>query len=643
MQDPFGECVRSTVTRRLGSLALLFDGIGASALKKKRKSGSRLGLREPLSLHKIKTKRSTHLSSNSEGCILAGTNRSVRRAKSTDCIPNPAGIMPQKTDEELVQEHQTKTDVRLVEVRHKLRDAETQAAKLRHKGETLEAEIRALQEAPQPENPELISGETLHDHTALETATSALRQAAKARQVRWEGRHSAYLRWEAALCIPITLEAFRAAPVRKLPAELVVQIILAGRPERNLPFLYDSVPRLSQVCGEWRAITATHPTMWASFSFGVFDARPSTLGWLGLYLERSKSAPLAVQLDATRRLGKAPSASGALALLATHSERLYSLTVVGHVWPDLILSGLHLRLPRLENLRLPYWFNDESYHQFEICPRLHTLTLDGTAPQPPSLPLSQIRTLHIMGCTNPAELLQFSNISSLTFTLREMSLFEQWNHATMPRLNSLRMDFSRDSLLIHDFDFFSHFTTPALEALEIASLPPPVIVNIAAFLRRSQCSLKKLVLENSHVDAAELRHIFEYSPHLHHFAVTAELRETFLYSAKLNTYSSVVQRPYSCITAPLLELLTVQSDLGTATLSLLNLRRLVIEGIYTFADELLVDMLESRVAAMDSRLDAIELVSIDRIVADEYVKRLRRLRGVSVLVGHRSSGSPSLI
>ncbi|KAJ7463367.1 hypothetical protein FB451DRAFT_1266223 [Mycena latifolia] len=405
-------------------------------------------------------------------------------------------------------------------------------------------------------------------------------------------RIKALQRATAALCDPITIEAFRASPVRRVPADILLTIFVLLKPDEIQLLGAGIVPVLAHVCAEWRNLACDYAVLWSSFACDL--QAPTTVNLVNIYLQRGKNMPLTIiahnerrKQDDLLRRGVAD-VEGVLAALAAQSERLYSLQLVGSLWSSAELQGFHGKLPhlevlRLDSLELPF------VHEFEIAPRLHTLILENTSKSPsvyPNIPCAQICSLHLERGTGPFGLANFANLTSLTCTMQGMA-FEGPGaipSTLLPRLARWRVDFRHKSNTPPNF--FDHFTTPALESLEILSLTLPA--QIAAFLLRSRCNLKHLVLHKSWVAITELLQICERSPRLLHFAVQDSPASTM-----------VMDR--------LLEPLTASAD---RTALLPELKSLIIEGTYMFHDANLLEMLESR-----GTLNVVRLVLPDRMVA----------------------------
>jgi hypothetical protein len=123
-----------------------------------------------------------------------------------------------------------------------------------------------------------------------------------------------------ALGIPLTVESFRASPIRRVPIDILVAIFLSSKLEEVVPMEDGVGPLLSHVCREWRTIACKISALWASFSFGVLDRQLLVCTWVPLYLERSGAVPLTVAVDATRHsrdLIPALTGNGGMNLLLT--------------------------------------------------------------------------------------------------------------------------------------------------------------------------------------------------------------------------------------------------------------------------------------------------------------------------------------
>ncbi|KAJ7616207.1 hypothetical protein DFH06DRAFT_1365689 [Mycena polygramma] len=398
-------------------------------------------------------------------------------------------------------------------------------------------------------------------------------------------------------------------PIERVPTDVLICIFETATLETVESVGQGALPVLLRVSKKWSAIAREHSVLWATFSFTLFPGAGHSarnIELVHLHLRRSKGAPLTIEVDSTNPYERsAAGAASLIFLLAAHSERLYSLRLTGK-YP---LFGLRGRLPNLEILQIPSFdsYDRQMSRELEIAPRLHTLILDDPGFDGP-IPFPRLRSLCLLKDINPAALPRFSHITSLTTTLcRNDYRSVLGAHAVLHRLVSWKIEFNG-----HFYTpphFFDHFTTPALEKLEIATFVQPG--NLGRFIQRSGCSLKTLKLRRCSVRISELLQIFEASPCLDSFSIE---------EGSTPTPTAVTDR--------LLEALTVKSD---RTALLPSLMHLLIDGDFFFRDEILLAMLESRTpAAVASKpgyapMELVELC-LFRVVKGAHVRRLRALQ-----------------
>ncbi|KAJ6557577.1 hypothetical protein B0H19DRAFT_1376285, partial [Mycena capillaripes] len=210
-------------------------------------------------------------------------------------------------------------------------------------------------------------------------------------------------------------------PISRLPADVLIEIFMATQPEVVQSVGKGLLPVLLLVSKPWKALACDVPALWSSFSCALFPGAASGvpnaeiveryLELVDRYLQRSRAAPLSVQVDGENpHRGPVEPAGLLISLLAAHSEQLYSLRLTGNGWSPVLLQGLRDELPNLEILQLPGSLGKESYGEFEIAPRLHTLILDNSYTRELSVPFPQIRSLHLLTTINPSGLDRLSHI-----------------------------------------------------------------------------------------------------------------------------------------------------------------------------------------------------------------------------------------
>ncbi|KAJ7612657.1 hypothetical protein FB45DRAFT_1065375 [Roridomyces roridus] len=318
-----------------------------------------------------------------------------------------------------------------------------------------------------------------------------------------------------------------------------------------------------------------------------------------------------------------------LSLLAEHSDRFSTLRLTGSAWPRLMpFSRFRGRLSRLEILELSRQYSGLlETGQFQIAPQLHTIRtpgshLTGTAVDPErpwlDIPRPQIRSLVISrpydmagaGGDRILQLEAFPNLSSLTldfeaygsdaiqtmsgnpsvrFTLHRLSY---WKIQVASKLEVPQLGWMMD-----------HFKTPALGTLHITYFTEPS--NLCDLLRRSQCSLKRLVLQRCAIRVGDLLSVLELAPSLDSLVIDNGSIPTM-------------------VTDKFFQGLTLDS--GGRTIAPV-LRELRIRGQYFFNGGKVLEMLESRVG---HDLAVVQLVLSQDALKDSDAERLRAYAGIRV-------------
>ncbi|KAJ6556850.1 hypothetical protein DFH09DRAFT_1489404 [Mycena vulgaris] len=197
------------------------------------------------------------------------------------------------------------------------------------------------------------------------------------------------------------------APVRRLPTEILAEILSACAPEPIL--FFGSSPgepptnnferlaqmhlvTLSQVCSSWRTSVMGPPSLWATIdgdlswregSPAAFSAKITHL--MSLSLQRSGNYPLTIHLRA-----RGESAGPALKLLAQHSARWRAVDF--HLLPPAFgfLSLAKGNLPLLECLEIGgHHLNRVDI--FEAAPKLREVAMTDSGPCYPQIPWNQLR------------------------------------------------------------------------------------------------------------------------------------------------------------------------------------------------------------------------------------------------------------
>ncbi|KAJ7779801.1 hypothetical protein B0H16DRAFT_1830175 [Mycena metata] len=258
------------------------------------------------------------------------------------------------------------------------------------------------------------------------------------------------------------------APVRRLPAETLVEIFRLAVQEARTPDIHRTFisPRmamadlanapllaLSRVCTMWHDIAIGTPSLWEMIQVdSALWATPATstrmMDLLRVALERSKGFSLEICIFGREEEPYDP----ALQLLAQHSERWRSLKISGTNFDLGPLVQMKGRLPQLESLSL--WGKVLSLDGvFDSTPRLVGAQLACT-PETweifAKLPLHQLQSLMCMEALGYAAMLGFGALPALSL---------------MPHLRPLA-DFKLQlALLDPNFDFHTLVLPPITSAI----------------------------------------------------------------------------------------------------------------------------------------------------------------------------------
>ncbi|KAJ7827238.1 hypothetical protein B0H14DRAFT_2815368 [Mycena olivaceomarginata] len=413
---------------------------------------------------------------------------------------DPSHLRPAETsvgvlnDAELLLAYRNKVIARTKElafvlqnVRRRLNAVEADRVHSRDQpSESAEAERRALGEA--------WADLDLYDHLSKHP----LGRAGNSRRDLVD-RENSILREVFAINHHITLEEFSSSPIRRLPPEIVLEIFEAVKCAADETLIthatspgghafkcstlhgvgYGAAPVLSRVCTTWRALVCDYPLLWSSFSFRLFRSQSAEM--LDVYLERAKSAPLTVEIDARRflrhccvSLSARSESTGkrAISRIAAHAHRLFELRVITDYQGTLpSFHPLHGRLSNLEILQIGRW--PVSSPAFESVPRLHTLRLPSYAELTEAehnFDRAQIHTLNrIVTAPVVPPILACVRTLKVECHRREYDIRRTWGS-----------------------NIFDRFTTPVLCSLDVDFRGE--VSQLTRFLRRSRCSLTSLVL-----------------------------------------------------------------------------------------------------------------------------------------------------
>ncbi|KAJ7511686.1 hypothetical protein B0H11DRAFT_1952612 [Mycena galericulata] len=280
------------------------------------------------------------------------------------------------------------------------------------------------------------------------------------------------------------IEKHRAVllPLRRLPPEIMHEIFswTLSDPGPTIPPCNIKSPwNLSQVCGRWRAIALSQPSLWSNIA--IENGRRSTYTRDALHAQLERSGPCLLTIS----LPSKTSDVEALSLLVEHSSRWRTLKLV-HFSAAMIqlLNGISGRLVEMRTLRVGRG-SDLADHGacwvFKTAPKLSEVIITGTHRRSPQLPLPWERLTRLRIGIYAASWL------SLAQNLRELTIDSQPRKPPSPvKLSALR------TLKVQNGSFLDSLVLPALQDLFIVNNCLPAI----PIIQRSHCRLRKLGLKN---------------------------------------------------------------------------------------------------------------------------------------------------
>ncbi|KAK1223369.1 hypothetical protein PQX77_013768 [Marasmius sp. AFHP31] len=139
------------------------------------------------------------------------------------------------------------------------------------------------------------------------------------------------------------------SPIHRMPPEVMMEIfkVCCNSPEANsIPYSSPELPvtlKLSMVCGLWRNIFVSTPSLWSNLSVTGHASDARSFKVTKLFMDRSQSTPLALKIiysDNTNRTRIGPDIMG---VLTTHSNRWWSV--------DFDIDALRSRSPSFPAIR----------------------------------------------------------------------------------------------------------------------------------------------------------------------------------------------------------------------------------------------------------------------------------------------------
>ncbi|KAJ7101857.1 hypothetical protein C8R43DRAFT_242594 [Mycena crocata] len=371
----------------------------------------------------------------------------------------------------------------------------------------------------------------------------------------------------------IAVLSSQLAPIRRLPTEILSKIFVDPSLHTSIskPRAYMLAGRgmdpLTAVSFHWRGTALSTPQFWSIFSLSLSGSE-DVAQLLRLYLDRSKSCPLSLEI-------RAPSAvrmhHGMLKDLLDTCERWAAVRLEIHpnIFP--LLSPARCRLPRLQKLDLqsPAYnaaADESSVTQmgaFELAPRLSRLGIEHHLLPP--LPLAQIKYLTV----------SFSSLSLAAKCPNLRSLCCRDSPNVMQPDEPILI--SGISTLSITPSLLRYLSTPDIDHLQLVwGGAPWSQAHFSTFLERSSISLRVLVLEDIHVHGKDLISLFPLIP---------TLQSLVLESLRPNAITDAVMTALS---------FNAESSPSHMDDILPALQSLSLSGSYLFSNAALLGMLESR-------------------------------------------------
>ncbi|KAL0570202.1 hypothetical protein V5O48_011758 [Marasmius crinis-equi] len=318
------------------------------------------------------------------------------------------------------------------------------------------------------------------------------------------------------------------APIYTLPSEILT-IIFAFACEENV-LSRSKLPeaaRLSMVCGRWRDLAHTTPSLWSNISidFQSWKQHFSILNRLTeLFMERSAKSPLQIHLSLpddgfSEDRSEKDEAYSVLRPVVANCQRwrCVSFSTISSSIAD-VLSPVRGRLPLLTSLGFDCKGASASsipFPLFDNCPALHTLHITSAIPRPfqteaPPFPWRQITSLRLATLYN----ISAFPVLSLCPSVEHLELYEVGgtndesqdysDHVVSSDIRSLTITSALDQ---SDVDgVFQHTTLKGLSSLKICggmwSMSEQTTwlewneTRLHDFLQRSSCTITSLHLKN---------------------------------------------------------------------------------------------------------------------------------------------------
>ena len=273
------------------------------------------------------------------------------------------------------------------------------------------------------------------------------------------------LRKRKPLCKFINEQNTILAPIRRLPAEILIEIFMLCMDCDRSSFSPERSPLLvGQVCRGWRQVALSTQKLWSSIT--VTSYRPSSAK-AKLWISRAGSTPLTIRLaSGAPEFCNVEKMHPAIVVLVQHCDRWRHLDLRIHDLGVPCLSSIKHRLPWLESLQILNCTHNLDI--FEVAPRLRSLILGPHIKL--KAPWHQLTELdaHAHGITECLEILQ------LVPGLVRCTMRNSWRSSrtsilthdipilTFPRLHFFCI------LKFHPDEIFKHAQLPIIHTLHVA-------------------------------------------------------------------------------------------------------------------------------------------------------------------------------
>ncbi|KAG7095865.1 hypothetical protein E1B28_006557 [Marasmius oreades] len=311
------------------------------------------------------------------------------------------------------------------------------------------------------------------------------------------------------------------SPIHAIPSE-ILNLIFAFFCEENelnrspLP----AALRLTMVCGRWRDIVASTPSLWSSIFIDFNGLLPEDLYVLNLlterFLKQSQPAPLRLKLHLSEEdiLAQALPSLNAL-VQNSHRWETLDLSIARHVFPFTLFDRICGRIPALRSLHLHEpgdggtddWNGYPPLNCFNSCPSLQYLNINPSLFPPTKLPFpwDQIKTLRLELAYSESAL----PILSLCHGVEHLDVSEVGggdiepysDHIISDSIKSISITKATTQLDVDDI--FKYTTLKHVLSLEIRGSHQPTgewlrwdETMLHDFLLRSSCSITELTLHS---------------------------------------------------------------------------------------------------------------------------------------------------